>query len=171
MLPSYECHLNVARAKYLPSRNRGIQVPKEPTTIGGHLRRRRLQLKIHQSEAAHRLGVSTVSLSRWERDHTYPTWDYHGVITDYLGYDAFGLCGLRDPYSNETNGVASLSNESLGQRLKSRRLTLKLTVKECAKKLNIDPKTVQGWESGSHQPLPKYETLISRFLNCSSSWQ
>jgi len=121
-------------------------------------------LKIHQPEAARRLGVSTVSLSRWERAHTYPTWDYHGVITDYLGYDAFALCGLQDPYVNETNGVASLAPESLGQQLKNRRLTLKLTVKKCAEKLNIDPKTLQGWETGSHQPLPRYKSLIKSFL-------
>jgi len=52
---------------------------------------------------------------------------------DYLGYDAFALCGVRDPYVNETIGVASLITESLGQRLKNRRLTLKLTVKSALK--------------------------------------
>src|SRR6266566_2313901 len=105
-----------------------------------------------------------VSLSRWERDHTYPTWNYHDRITNYLGYDAFALCGLRDPYVNETNGVASLASESLSQRLKNRRLTLKLTIKECAEMLNIDPKTLHGWEAGSHQPLRRYESLIKQFL-------
>ena len=46
---------------------------REPTTIGGHLRRRRLQLRILQPEAARMLQVSTVSLSRWECDKIYPT--------------------------------------------------------------------------------------------------
>jgi transcriptional regulator with XRE-family HTH domain len=101
-LPFCDRTVCVPRSKYLPSHNRGIPVPKEPTTIGDHLRRRRLQLRIHQSEAARQLKVSTVTLSRWERDHTYPTWDYHGIICDYLGYDPFVLCGLRDPYVNET---------------------------------------------------------------------
>src|SRR5437879_702492 len=74
MLPCCDRTINVPRAKYLPSRNRGIPIPKEPTTIGGHLRRRRLQLGIFQSEAAKRLGVSMVTLSRWECDKVYPTW-------------------------------------------------------------------------------------------------
>jgi hypothetical protein len=52
MLPCYERTVRISRDKYLSSRNRGIQVPKEPTTIGGHLGRRRLQLKIFQPEAA-----------------------------------------------------------------------------------------------------------------------
>ncbi len=124
MLPYCDRTVSVPRSKYLPCHNRGISVPKEPSTIGGHLRRRRLQLKIFQSEAARRLGVSTVTLSRWERDHTYPTWDYHDIITEYLGYDAFALCALRDPHLNETNGVTSLTTGSLGKQLKNQRLTV-----------------------------------------------
>jgi len=89
MLPFCDRILDVSRDKYLPSHNRGIPVPKEPTTIGGHLRRRRLQLRIFQLEAAHRLGVSTVSLSRWECDKVYPTVPHHPRIVAYLGYDPF----------------------------------------------------------------------------------
>src|ERR1035441_10478407 len=86
MLPLYERSMRVSRDKYLPSHNRGIHVPKEPTTIGGHLRRRRLQLRIFQPEAARRLAVSTVSLSRWECDKMYPTAAHHPQIAEYLGF-------------------------------------------------------------------------------------
>jgi DNA-binding XRE family transcriptional regulator len=89
MLPCYERTVRVSRDKYLPSHNRGIQVPKEPTTIGGHLRRRRLQLRIFQPEAARRLGVSTVSLSRWECDKVVPTAPHHAKIVGYLGFNPF----------------------------------------------------------------------------------
>jgi DNA-binding transcriptional regulator YiaG len=89
MLPFYERSMRISRDKYLPSHNRGIQVPKEPTTIGGHLRRRRLQLKIFQPEAARRLGVSTVSLSRWECDKVFPTAPHHAQIVEYLGFNPF----------------------------------------------------------------------------------
>jgi DNA-binding transcriptional regulator YiaG len=89
MLPLYERSMRVSRDKYLPSSNRGIQVPKEPTTIGGHLRRRRLQLKIFQAEAARRLAVSTVSLSRWECDKVYPTAQHNAQIVQYLGHNPF----------------------------------------------------------------------------------
>ena len=66
-------------------------------------------MQILQSEAAARLKVSTVTLSRWECDKVDPTWEHHGGLIEYLGYDPFPACGLRDPYSNETLGVASLS--------------------------------------------------------------
>src|SRR5437867_840639 len=59
-LPFCERVIRFPRSKYLPSRNRKVPVPRNPTTIGGHLRRRRLQLNIFQPEAAHRLNVSTI---------------------------------------------------------------------------------------------------------------
>ena len=89
MLPYYERTVNVQRSRYLPSHNRGIPVPKEPTTVGGHLRKRRLQLKLFQPEAARRLGVSMVSLSRWECDKVYPTAPHRPRIVEYLGYNPF----------------------------------------------------------------------------------
>src|SRR6185503_10995922 len=70
-LPFCERVVCVPRDKHLPSHNRGVPVPKTPTAIGGHLRRRRLQLKIHQAEAARILKVSSVTLSRWECDKVY----------------------------------------------------------------------------------------------------
>jgi transcriptional regulator with XRE-family HTH domain len=88
-LPFCDRHVCIPRDKYLPSHNRGIPVSKEPTTTGGHLRRRRLQLKIWQPEAARLLGVSLVSLSRWECDKVFPTPPHHDQIAAYLGYDPF----------------------------------------------------------------------------------
>jgi len=89
MLPFSDRVWSVPRSRYLPAQNRGIVVPKDPTTIGGHLRRRHLELGIHQSEAARILQVSSVTLSRWECDKVYPTWPQQTRVSDYLGYDPF----------------------------------------------------------------------------------
>ncbi len=126
----------VVRSKYLPSRNRGIPVPKEPTTLGGHLRKRRLQLKLFQAEAARKLEVSTVTLSRWESDRLHPTWPYWPRIVAYLGYDPFANPALGRPKGNETIGVAFLPSGlpvSLGQQLIRRRMEMKKTRKEFAR--------------------------------------
>jgi transcriptional regulator with XRE-family HTH domain len=58
-------------------------------TIGGHLRRRRAELRLGQSQASYSLGISTVTLSRWECDKVYPTAPHHPRIVEYLGYDPF----------------------------------------------------------------------------------
>jgi DNA-binding XRE family transcriptional regulator len=88
-LPFCESTISIPRDKYLPSHIRRIPVPKHPTTIGGHLRRRRLQLKIYQPEAARLLQVSTVTLSRWECDKVAPTPPHHERIAAYLRFDPF----------------------------------------------------------------------------------
>ncbi len=96
-LPFCDRAICVPRAKYLPSKNRGIPVPKEPKTIGEYLRRRRLELGILQAEAARRLGVNTVTLSRWECDKVCPTWPHQPRVTAYLGYDPFTNPALGSP--------------------------------------------------------------------------
>lgn len=154
----------VSRDQYLPSHNRKVAVPKNPTTIGGHLRRRRLQLKIFQSEAARRLHVSTVTLSRWECDKVYPTWKHYRSLIEYLGYDPFPSCGLKDPYGNEPPFVAILCPETLGQHLRRRRLELKLTLTECASRLAVDRKTARAWEQGRHLPCREHQKVLIRFL-------
>jgi transcriptional regulator with XRE-family HTH domain len=109
-LPFCERVVCASRAKYLPSKNRGIPVPKEPNTIGGHPRRRRLQLGISQSEAASRPGVSTVTLSRWECDKVYPAWAQQPSVIAHLGgYDPFTNPALGRPGGNETKDVVFLS--------------------------------------------------------------
>ena len=145
----------MSRDKYLPSHNRGISVPTTPTTIGGHLRRRRLQLKIFQSEAARILKVSTVTLSRWECDKVYPTWTHQPALIEYLGYDPFTNPALGRPKGNETSGVAFLSSAAsaeIGHLFKKRRLELKKTRKQMARELGISVKTLWGWETKRHKP-------------------
>ena len=63
MLPLYDRVLTASRKEFLRLHNRGIPIPTQPTTVGGYLRRRRMQLGILQPEAARTLGVSTVTLS------------------------------------------------------------------------------------------------------------
>jgi hypothetical protein len=110
MLLFCERTISVSRSKYLPSHNRGIPVPKKPKTIGEFLRKRRLELGLRQSEAARRLGISTVTLSRWECDKVYPTWTQQPGVVTYLGPDPFINPVLGSPKSNETKAVAFLTS-------------------------------------------------------------
>jgi DNA-binding XRE family transcriptional regulator len=110
MLPFYERVLEVPRDKYLPASIRGNPVPKDPTTLGGHLRKRRLQLGLLQSVAARLLRVSTVTLSKWERDVLYPAWSNQPKVTEYLGYNPFTDSALGRPLGNEHVPVMLLSS-------------------------------------------------------------
>ena len=105
-----------------------------------------------------------MTLSRWECDKVYPTWEHHPRLIDYLGYDSFASRGLQDPYGNEPPGVAFLASTTLGDRIRARRLELKLTVKECAQNLKVDVKTLHGWEKQRHQPARGTQKRLIEFL-------
>jgi len=124
---------------------------------------------MHQSEAARRLNVSTVTLSLWECDKVYPVWKHHAKIIEYLGCDPFPSCGLQDPYGNEPSVVAILSPTALGSRLRNHRLELKLTLAECAQNLGVSIKTLRAWERGKHRPCRKRTESLLRFVGRAST--
>jgi len=157
----------VPRSKYLPSHNRGIPVPKVPTTIGEHLRRRRLELKLFQSEVARRLRVSTVTLSQWETDRLYPTWHYWPRIIEYLDHNPFVNKALGKPKGNESRDVASLLKSppaSFGGRLLRRRLEMLKSRKEVATELDVCVKTVWGWEANRRRPCSALRSRLKLLL-------
>jgi len=168
MLPFCERVVSVARAKYLPSHNRGIPVPKKPKTIGQHLRKRRLELGIFQSEAARMLGISTVTLSRWECDKVYPTWPLQPAVVAFLGYNPFTNPALGSPKGNETKGVAFLLPEvpaNIGQAIIRHCVKSRKTRKQFAKELGLSPKTLWNWVTGRRQPSGLLRKRTAAFLN------
>jgi DNA-binding transcriptional regulator YiaG len=73
-----------SRAHRLASRNAG---PEQLHTLGDHLRRRRLTLKLPQEEAAKQLGVGRASLHHWEQDRQKPGAASLPAIVRFLGYN------------------------------------------------------------------------------------
>jgi DNA-binding XRE family transcriptional regulator len=124
-------------------------------------------LKILQSEAARRLQVSTVTLSRWERDKVYPTWPFQSRVIEFLGYDPFTTSELGRPKGNETPFVAILSLDepvSIGLAIRKRRMELKKNRKQCAKELGLDVKTLRAWEMDQQTPSHRLQKRIVKFL-------
>jgi DNA-binding transcriptional regulator YiaG len=70
-------------AHRLDSRNAG---PEQVHTLGDHLRRRRLTLKLPQQQAAKQLGVGRASLRHWEQDRQKPGAASVPAIMKFLGY-------------------------------------------------------------------------------------
>jgi DNA-binding transcriptional regulator YiaG len=73
-----------SRTHRLDSRNAG---PEELHTLGDHLRRRRLTLKLPQEQAAQQLGVGRASLHQWEQDRQKPAAASLPAIVKFLGYN------------------------------------------------------------------------------------
>jgi DNA-binding XRE family transcriptional regulator len=151
---------------------RSFSVSKQPQTIGEHLKKRRFDLGMRQSEAAQRLGVSERTLSQWEVDKVYPTWPFQPRLIQYLGYDPFTDPALGRPGATNPHALPSCDSEptaGIGQQMRSRRMELKKTRKQCAKELGVSVKTLRGWETGQRQPTSPLAGQIARFLGFSEA--
>ena len=113
---------------------RVIRIPVQPKTVGDHLRKRRLGLKMLQKEVAEQLGVDKTSVYNWEGNASSPEVRYMPAIINFLGYDPLP----------EGNGW--------GERLVRHRTAMGLLQKEAAQRLGVDPGTLAKWEQGKREP-------------------
>jgi transcriptional regulator with XRE-family HTH domain len=157
----------VERKDISPVWTRSFPVSKEPQTIGEHLRKRRFDLGLRQSEVARRLGVSERTLSQWETNKVYPTWPQQPALIAYLDHDPFTSPTLGMPKGNESVGVAIFSSNdfgNIGQQILKRRLEMKKNRKQCAKELGVSVKTLLGWETNRWRPSSLLQERIAKFL-------
>jgi DNA-binding XRE family transcriptional regulator len=165
MLPFYDRIVRVPRSKYLPSLIRGVPVQTNPDSLGGQLRRRRLELNLFQSKAARILKVSTRTLSLWESDHLYPTWFYWPRITAYLGRDPFADSSLGRAKGNETIDVAILAlknSKKIGDQMKYSRMLLRKTRSQFAAKIGVCAKTIWAFENHRRVPSEAVQLLLNK---------
>ena len=117
-----------------------------PSTLGQHLKKRRLELGLLQREVARQLKVNPFTYLTWEKDRKIP-WDrYAPAIAAFLGYDP------------------NPSPVTLPERLRARRRALGLSRKAAARLLGIDDATLSRWDSGITEPKGLHAVLVARFL-------
>jgi DNA-binding XRE family transcriptional regulator len=122
--------------------------PKTLETIGNHLLKRRLDLKLLQKDVAKIIGVSEDSIRFWETGYAEPQIQHAPGIIQFLGY-----C----PYPFET--------ETLGGRIKYYRLLNGLSCKKLGKVLKVDASTISSWEDREFQPEHFNLKRLNQILN------
>ncbi len=114
--------------------------PKSLRTIGDHLRKRRLDLKLLQKAVAKILEVDPMTVCNWENNLTQPKLHFLPRIIRLIGYDPFS------PKSNAVSEMLLLYRKSSG-----------IAQKKLALQIGIDPTTLsrvereQGICTGSTQ--------------------
>jgi transcriptional regulator with XRE-family HTH domain len=122
------------------------QAPEELNSIGDHLRRRRLVMKLLQSEVAAQVGVDKASIANWESNRSKPSITYVPAIIRFLGYNPLPAV------------------ESLASRLVQSRTVLGISQKKAADRLGIDQGTLARWERNERVPAGKYLAVASQFI-------
>ena len=121
----------------------------EPQTLGEHVRKRRLELRLTQKQAAERLGVNPWTVLNWEKDHTEPPIESMPAIIRFLGYDPFP----------EPKGLV--------EQLLAKRRAMGWSIKEAARQLGVDQGTWEAWEQGGVILYRNHRFLVARLLGLS----
>lgn len=132
-------------AELLAKKLKNPAYPKSLTTLGDHIRKRRLDLGLYQKDMAATLGVTESTVTNWELNRVIPEFTYLPQIITFLGY---------------TPAPFDTMPDNIVERIKFYRLTQGLSQEKFAKLLGVDETTIAKWERGEHQPSKK---LIKRF--------
>jgi transcriptional regulator with XRE-family HTH domain len=124
------CQVTLKTQKPLPS-----AYLRTLKTLGDHLRKRRLDLKLLQRDVAQKLGVDKASIHNSETNRTSPSLSFIPRLIEFVGHIPF---------------EASFKN--LGEKIKTCRQLSGITQKLLAKQLGIDPGTLARWEKGKGKP-------------------
>ena len=120
--------------------------PKILITLGDHLRKKRLDLKLEQKDVAKLLNISACTVYLWENNQVKPNLKSYPTIVNFLGY-----CPLEQL-------------TDFGQKLKRHRIYSGLTLKQLAQTLMIDPGTLRNLESGGRMTSDKIKAKVKAFL-------
>ena len=65
----------------------GSKYPLNPVTLGDHIRKRRIDLRMLQKDVANVIGVSEDCITNWENNRTIPQIQFMPKIIKFLGYN------------------------------------------------------------------------------------
>jgi len=135
------------RLKYLKS-----QEPiSAPITLGEHIKKRRLDLKLTVKEAGKLLGTDESSIIQWEKGRSIPRVYRLPALIRFLGYNP-----LPEP-------------RTLPERLLAKRLERGWSQKLASRHLGIDPSALRDWEHGRVILFRKHRRLVAKVLGISES--
>ena len=124
------CHVTLTASRPLPP-----AYPQELKTIGDYIRKKRLDLGLYQKDVAQRLGVTTDSVTNWEKGRSSPRLHLIPKIVEFPGYS---------PLPDESS--------SFGGRIIQARRAMGVRQDQLARQLGVDPSTLARWERQNIQP-------------------
>ncbi|MEE1947261.1 transcriptional regulator [Pedobacter sp. KR3-3] len=125
-----------------------ISYPEIPVSIGDHIRKKRMDLKLFQKDVAKICGVTEDCITNWEKNRCTPQIQFFPIIIKFLGYLPF-----------------EVDNTTFPGRLKAYRLTNGLSQRQLGKVLCVEGSVICSWESGALQPCNENLKKVNDILN------
>jgi transcriptional regulator with XRE-family HTH domain len=126
--------------------------PVSLTTLGDHIRKKRLDLGLFQKDVAAAIGVDNGTITNWEKWRSEPELRFIPKIIEFLGYRPDG-----------TKPV------SLGETIRHYRQMRGISQKELARELGIDPSTLAKYEVDKNKRCTALGGLLKRLVDGKSS--
>lgn len=123
------------------------KIPKNPVSLGEHIKKRRLEQGLFQKDVAKVLGVAETTIWMWENNRSNPQINLLPKIKNFLG-----------------NLPLQLPIKTLGDKIVAFRKIHGLSQRELSKLLAIDNSTLRYWERNKHYPSKKLMKKISEFF-------
>ncbi|WP_457130212.1 helix-turn-helix domain-containing protein [Mucilaginibacter sp. HD30] len=122
-------------------------MPENPQTLGEHVLRRRLHLRLSQSEVAERIGVTEDSITGWENGRSAPQIRLYPAIIAFLGYYPFE----KDltTVSGQIEFVRNANGWNYGR---------------MAKEFPVDATTVIGWQGKNRISANCHKQILAKLL-------
>lgn len=120
--------------------------PVTLTTIGDHIKKKRLDRNLFQKDVAALIGVKKESVYNWENNRSQPKISYLPKIIEFLGYMPFDL-----------------PKGTIGDKIRVYRKIHGLSQRKFAKLLRIDEATIRDWESKKRRP---GKNSMGKFSEC-----
>ncbi len=121
--------------------------PANPVTVGEHIRKKRLDDNLIQSDIAEIVSVSEATIWNWEHG-TQPDVKHVPSIIRYLGYLPFD----------------KPENIGISEKLRFYKLINGLTIKQLAKEMGCNHEQLMDWMGGKITPCKKNLGMIEEFV-------
>jgi len=117
-----------------------------PQTVGDHIRKRRLGMKLFQKDVAKQLAVHKTSIANWESNASQPDYQYMPAVIQFLGHNPLP------------------KGRTWAERLIRHRAGLGITQGEAARRIGVDQGTLAKWERGEREPAGRFAERVEQFL-------
>lgn len=124
-----------------------ISYPEKPVSIGDHIRKKRMELKLLQKDVAVICRVTEDCITNWEKNRTLPQIKFFPHIINFLGYLPF-----------------EVDKSTLAGKLKAHRYTNGLSQKQLGKILKVNGATICSWELAEFKPQKEMLAKLKEIL-------
>jgi DNA-binding transcriptional regulator YiaG len=120
--------------------------PKELITLGGWIRKTRLDQGLSQEKVAKILGVTEQCITNWELHHNEPESRHVPHIIEFIGYYPY------DPTAE------------LIDRMEAIRRAFGMTQEQFSRILDVDESSLASWARREHKPMKRTLEILRAFL-------